>query len=296
MKAISAIIWPFAVVGTLFLQLAFPAPGQAAPRNFEMTKVAENVFSFRSFFHRNMIVLTTDGVIVTDPMNVGAAKMMLAEIKKLTDKPVKYVIYSHNHWDHIAGAGIFKEQGAKIVQHELGAKGTRANPSVVPADTIWSGDQHDIKLGNQTIELHYVGPSHGRGMTVMRLPEQKILHTIDTVTPKRIMFMNMPDYIPYRLIEALKKIEAMDFERIVPGHGAAVASRSAVTEARQYMQDLNNAVSNAIKITKNPFAFPELTKLVKQELRPKYGQWSQFDAWMTMNIMRIVQEQRMGWN
>ena len=276
--------------------MALPVQAQTPDKKFELTKIADNVYSFRFNIHRNMIVVTDDGVIVTDPMNPSAAKTMMAEIKKLTDKPVRYVIYSHNHWDHISGAGIFKAQGAKIVQHELGAKATRENPNVVPADFTWSGDRHDIKLGNQTIELHHIGPSHGSGMTVMRLPKHKILHTVDVVTPNRIVFTIMPDYIPYKLIEALKKVETLDFERIIPGHGPAQAPRSAVIQAREYMQDLGAAVANAAKVTKNPYALPEMTELVKNELRPKYGKWGQFDAWMEMNVLRIILEQRMGWN
>jgi glyoxylase-like metal-dependent hydrolase (beta-lactamase superfamily II) len=271
-----------------------PAVAQQGPK-FDITKVADNVYSFRFFVHRNMIVITDDGVIISDPLNPFAAKLMMAEIKKLTDKPVKYVIYSHNHWDHIAGAGIFKAQGAKIVQHELAAKATRPNKAVVPADTTWSGKRHDIKLGSQTIELHYIGPSHGSGMTVMRLPKRKILHTVDVVTPNRIVFTFMPDFVPYKLVEALKEVEELDFDRIIPGHGPAHAPRSAVTQQYQYVQDLSAAVLNAVKITKNPFALPKITELVKKELRPKYGKWNMFDQWMGMNVLRITLEQRIGW-
>lgn len=281
---------------SLFTSLVLPVQAQSPDNKFDVTKVADNVYSFRFNRHRNMIVVTDDGVIISDPLNSAAAKVMMVEIEKLTDKPVRYVIYSHNHWDHISGAGMFKAQGAKIVQHELGAKGTRENPAVTPVDITWSGNRRDIILGNQTIELHYIGPSHGKGMTVMRLPKRKILHTVDVVTPKRLVFTIMPDNIPYKLIEALKKVETLNFERIIPGHGPAQAPRSAVTEAREYLQDLSAAVASAAKITKNPYALSEITELVKKELRPKYGNWGQFDAWIGMNVLRITMEQQIGWN
>lgn len=282
------------LAAVVFFAATPQSAAQGGPK-FELTKVAENVYSFRAFVHRNMIVVTDDGVIISDPLNPFAAKMMMAEIKKLTDKPVKYVIYSHNHWDHIAGGAIFKAQGAKIVQHELGAKATRPNKTVVPADTTWSGTRHDIKLGAQTVELHYIGTSHGSGMTVMRLPNHKILHTVDVVTPGRIAFTFMPDFVPFKWIEALKNVEKMEFDRIIPGHGPAVAPRSAVAQQREYVEDLSAAVLNAVKITKNPFALPKITELVKAELRPKYGKWNMFDNWMGMNVLRITLEQRIGW-
>src|SRR5215831_6535011 len=118
-----------AVMCALMIPLLLPAGPSAAQGSspqFDMTKVTENAYSFRFFLHRNMVLVTSDGVIVTDPINPLAADHMMSEIKKITDKPVKLVIYSHNHWDHIAGAKILKDQGAKIIQHELAAEGHSA--------------------------------------------------------------------------------------------------------------------------------------------------------------------------
>ncbi|MBI3435388.1 MAG: MBL fold metallo-hydrolase [Proteobacteria bacterium] len=255
----------------------------------------DNVYSFRFFLHRNMIVVTNDGVIVTDPINPAAARNMLAEIKKITDQPVKLVIYSHNHWDHIAGAKVFKDQGAKIIQHALAAKATRPSPIVVPADETFTGDTHVVTLGGTTLELISIGPSHGSGMIVMRLPKERILHTIDVVTPQRVAFRNMPDFFPQDWIKALAKIDQLDFDRVIPGHGPPVAPKSAVAEQRQYLIDLTVAVSEGTKKAGNPFAFDTITASVKDDLRPKYGKWNLFDEWMGLNVDRIILEQRIGW-
>jgi glyoxylase-like metal-dependent hydrolase (beta-lactamase superfamily II) len=260
-----------------------------------MTKVADNVYSFRFFVHRNMVVVTSDGVIVTDPINPVAAGHMMGEIKKLTDKPVKLVIYSHNHWDHISGARIFKDQGAKVIQHALAAKDTRPSPNVVPADETFSGDKHVVTLGDQTVELIHVGPSHGSGMVVMRLVKPRILHTIDVVTPGRVAFRNMPDFYPQDWVKALRKIEQLEYDIVIPGHGPASAPKAAVALQREYLEDLTNAVSTAVKTVGNPFAFDKITDLVKADLRPKYGQWGEFDNWMILNVDRITLEQRIGW-
>ncbi|MCI0429574.1 MAG: MBL fold metallo-hydrolase [Rhodospirillales bacterium] len=285
------------LIGLAALSLAAPGVAQAPGPQFDLTKVADNVYSFRFgvAFHRNMVVLTNDGVIVSDPLNPMAAQHMMDEIKKITSQPVKLVIYSHNHWDHIAGARIFKDQGARVLQHELAAKNTRPHPAVVPADETFAGDKHVVSLGGETIELIYVGPSHGSGTVVMRLPRQRILHTVDIVTPGRLAFRGMPDFYPQDWIVALKKVEQLDFDRIIPGHGPASAPKSTVTEQREYIEDLGAAVAKAVKTTGNPFAFDKLTELVKDDLRPKYGKWAQFDDWMGMNVERMTFEQRIGW-
>src|SRR5262249_1718049 len=105
-----------ASVATAFALTVAVAAAQTPAPQFDLSKVTGLVSSFGSGFHRAVVVVKSDGVIVTDPINSMAAKNMMDEIRKLTDKPVKFVIYSHNHWDHIAGARIFKDQGAKIIQ------------------------------------------------------------------------------------------------------------------------------------------------------------------------------------
>ena len=242
-----------------------------------------------------MVVVTSDGVIVTDPISAVAAKTMMEEIRKITDKPVRYVIYSHNHWDHISGAQVFKDQGAKIVQHELAARNTRPKADLVPADETFAGEKHMVALGDQTVELIYIGPSHGSGMLVMRLPRDRLLNVVDIVTPQRIGFRGYPDTSPQDSIKALRKVEALDFDRIVPGHGPAVAPKAEVTAIREYLEDLTKAVSAATQKIGSPYAVDKITEIVKVDLRPKYGHWGEFDNWMILNVDRIIMEQRLGY-
>ena len=74
----------------------------------------DNVYIFRNGNHQSMFVVTTDGVIATDPIAYGrptGGQHYVDEIKKVTDKPIKYLIYSHHHYDHIAGGKAFKDAG-----------------------------------------------------------------------------------------------------------------------------------------------------------------------------------------
>jgi len=115
------------------------------------------------------------------------------------------------------------------------------------------------------------------------------------VTPDRVAFRVMPDFFPQDWIKALRKIEQLDFDRIIPGHGPASAPRSAVTEQRQYLEDLGAAVAEGSKRAGSPFAFDKITEHVKNDLRPKYGKWGEFDNWMHLNVERMILEQRIGW-
>ena len=132
-------------------------------------------------------------------------------------------------------------------------------------------------------------------MIVMRVPKERVLNIVDICTPQRIGFRNFPDTSPQDTIKALRKVEALDFDRMVPGHGPASAPKAEVTAIREYLEDLSRAVSAAKEKTGNEFAFAEITELVKADLRPKYGQWGEFDNWMMMNVDRILLEQRLGY-
>jgi len=129
-KAIHRMIAGLTVAGALALPTAFAA-AQAPTPQFDLTKVTDNVYSFRFLTHRAMVVVTSDGVIVTDPINSVAAQNMMDEIKKITNKPVKFVIYSHNHWDHVAGENIqgsgCQDYPARVGRTEHAAESRRSS-------------------------------------------------------------------------------------------------------------------------------------------------------------------------
>src|SRR5262245_38373789 len=114
----------FVSAGLVAIAAAAPAAAQQAPQRpqIETTKVegTDNVYIFRNGNHQAMFIVTNDGVIATDPVAYGrptGGQQYVAEIKKITDKPIRYLIYSHHHFDHIAGGKAFKDAGATIVAH-----------------------------------------------------------------------------------------------------------------------------------------------------------------------------------
>src|SRR6266700_6215446 len=103
---------------------------------FATTKVegTENVYIFRFGGHQSMFIVTPAGVIATDPIGLRrpAAKAYIEEIQKITKAPIKYVIYSHSHFDHIAGGQPFKELGAVFVAH----RNAKARITAVKPDDV----------------------------------------------------------------------------------------------------------------------------------------------------------------
>src|SRR6266478_6570349 len=116
------------IAALAFAALTASAQAQApAQPPFVTTKVdgTENVYIFRAGGHQSMFVVTAAGVIATDPIGYGRPQMVqtyVDEIKKVTNQPIKWVIYSHHHFDHIAGGKPFKDAGAKFLAHKRAAE------------------------------------------------------------------------------------------------------------------------------------------------------------------------------
>ncbi len=80
-------------------------------------EVAQGVYIFQYRGYQSMFVIDPAGVVVTDPISTTTAPLYLQEIRKLTQAPIRYVVYSHHHYDHIEGGAIFKEKGTEFVAH-----------------------------------------------------------------------------------------------------------------------------------------------------------------------------------
>ena len=170
----------------LFLVVADSAVSQDA----YTVKVADNVYSYGNpaMAYFSMFVVTDNGVMAIEPVNTSHSQGLLQAIQSVTDQPIRYLLHSHNHWDHSAGGQVFKDEGATIIAHVEAYDWMRANPhaDVALPDESWGGPRSDIVLGGTTLELHYFGMSHGLGMTVFLLPEEKIVYIADIVTPQRL--------------------------------------------------------------------------------------------------------------
>src|SRR5690242_1573319 len=150
---------------------------QPAQPPYATTKVegTDNVYIFRYGGHQSMFVVTKAGVIATDPIGERrpAAKAYIEEIQKITKAPIKYVIYSHSHFDHIAGGKPFKDLGAVFIAHTNAKARIQEvkDPDVVVPDQVVTGAKRNITLGGTTLELNYVGKNHSNSTLVMRLPK-----------------------------------------------------------------------------------------------------------------------------
>ena len=268
------------------------ADAGASPPVFDLVEVTNGIYSFGNGTTFAAFMVTDEGVIVMDSINPNHASLMMEAIRSVTDQPIKYLIYSHNHWDHIGGGQVFKDAGATVLSHQETSdwlvNHPAPNPAVVIPDETWEGARHNIVLGGRTVELYQFGPSHGDGMTVFRFPAELTIFTVDLVVPKRVAFAYMPDFTPRGWIASLKEMEKLEFETVMFSHNAASGPRSSVTEQREYLEDLQAEIVARMQAGENPFQIVNTIEL------PQYQDWAGYDDWLTMNAWRIMLEMWMG--
>lgn len=254
--------------------LAQQQPPQPPKR--EITKIAGDLYRFQNNFHYSVFLVTPAGIIVTDPIDAEAAKWLKAELAQRFKQPIKYLIYSHDHRDHIAGGEVFADT-AIVVAHENAKKAIigEKRPTAVPQVTF--SDTMTIELGGKTVELIYVGRNHSDNSIVMRFPAERTIFAVDFIPVKGVAFRDFPDaYIP-DWIESLTRVEAMHFDILAPGHGA-LGTKEDVRAYRGYMEDLRAAVLEASRAGKS---VDEMKQTIKLD---KYKDWFRYEEFLPLNI------------
>jgi glyoxylase-like metal-dependent hydrolase (beta-lactamase superfamily II) len=280
---LSAALFTAGLATSAVAQAPAPAPAQPAAQQpmFATTKVegTDNVYIFRYQNHQSMFIVTPAGVIVTDPISYGrpqAAKAYLDEIRKITQAPIKYLVYSHHHYDHIAGGKVFKDAGATVISHRR-AKERLVQlkaPDVVIPDQVVDG-KRTIKLGGTTLDLIFTGRNHSDSSLVMLLPKEKVLFAVDFnslgAVPSRLA---VNDSYPIEWEASLKKTLALGWERMIPGHpgpNGRLGTRKDMEEQIAFMIDLASEVKKASDAGK---CFDPATKEVRM---PKYATLAQYE-------------------
>jgi glyoxylase-like metal-dependent hydrolase (beta-lactamase superfamily II) len=263
------------------------APSPQTPRAVKV-EGTDNVYYFSYRFYNSMFVVTPAGVIATDPSGLQkpeAVKAYIEEIRKITQAPIKYVVYSHHHFDHIAGGKPFKDLGATFIAHRNAKERLMElkYPDVVIPDQVVD-DKRTIRLGGTTLELLYLGENHSDNMLVMRLPKEKIVFVVDFAPIQSLQFRGMPDNVsPLAMEESLKRLLALDWERMIPGHpgpGGRLGTKQDVRDHLAYLQELSAEVKKAADAGKCWDA------AIREIRLPKYESWANYAQYLPGNIER----------
>lgn len=236
-----------------------------------ITNVKGDVYRFQNNFHVNVFVITDNSVIVTDPIDADATDWLLSEIRKITDKPISHLIYSHSHGDHASGGLAFGEVPNVIMQDNApdDVDGVEA--------TIRFESSMQFSQGGKTIELTYLGPGHGTDMLAMVIRPENIAFVVDVASSRRLFYRDFPNANIDDWINQVRTVQSLDFDILVGGHGA-VGVKADIDDALAYLQELRAAVLKGLQAGKS---VEQLTGSITME---KYKNWANYDSWLELNI------------
>lgn len=252
----------------------------------------DNVYIFRYGGHQSMFVVTPAGVIATDPISYERpAKPYIDAIKAVTDKPIKYVIYSHSHYDHAAGGKPFKDLGATFIGHrklkerwDLLKKQNSLLADVVMPDQVVD-DKKVITLGGTSLELDYVGRNHSDNMLVMRLPKEKIIFVVDFAPIQTVQFRDIPDNAsPIEYTDSLKKLAALDWDRMIPGHPSALGRLGTKQDVMDDIAYMNDVSAEAKKLADAGKCLNDAA--MKEVKLPKWEKLGNYENGVYPNVVR----------
>lgn len=273
--------------------------------DFTVKKLAEGVYAAVSPDHSKGgsnagFVVGSNGVLVVDTFqDVAPGRDLLAEIRKVTNLPIRFVVNTHYHLDHTGGNAVFAEAGATILAQRnlrgwlrtenlkfFGATPkpedkTRVESLVLP-DMVYT-DAVDIYLGSRLIQVRYM-LGHTGGDSVVIVPDANVIFGGDLIWQKHLP--NLIDATTSDWVKTLEKLLAdHPSATFVSGHGD-VATPEDVRDFHDYLVALRDDVGQAQAAGKSG---PELVNAVSAQIKEKYGQWG-FQNFVPRNIQQTAAE------
>ena len=265
-------------IGLAVLCFAGMASAMAAAPPIKAVRVANDVWfvqgeaALGSAANRNFIsnagfVVTDDGVVVVDALGSPAlADELIAEIRRVTAQPIRYVIVTHFHADHIYGLQAFKAVGATIIAHPAGREYLSSDTAQLRLEASrqemfpWINDQtrllgadrwldqedSTLRVGSHAFRIRHVGPAHTPEDLVVYVPKAGVLFAGDLVFRGRIPYVGQADSRQW--IESLTTLIGFKPRLVIPGHGPVSTEPVADLElTRDYLMHLRRAMGEAAR-------------------------------------------------
>jgi cyclase len=283
-------------------------PRAQAEAWFALTKIGPNVWaamdnpSFKQRAYANAgFVIGEDGVVVVDTLSgPDASGRLVQEIRALTNLPVRFVVNTHYHGDHVAGNKLFADAGAQVLAHRnvrswihaenIRLLGDKPNADLITlikqfaAPTMTYTDAVDLYLGTRAIHVRMF-PGHTGGDSVVIVPDAKVVFGGDLIWKNVVP--NTVDGSTKAWMQTLSTLAA-DYAgyTFVSGHGG-LATAQDVSAFRDYLATVQKLVADARASGKTGAA---VTPAVLPRLKEQYGQWEGFEYLAPLNIAQANEE------
>ena len=243
--------------------------------DMEVKKVSDHVYYVEGipgiatdnegFISNAGFIVTSDGVVVFDSLGTPSlANKLIQKIKSITDQPIKKVIVSHFHADHIYGLQVFEELGAEIIAPYGAQKYIQSDAAasrleerqfslepwvnenthlVLPDITVEKSN--NFQLGGITFTINYMGKAHSDGDLTLLVEPDRVLFSGDIIFEGRIPFVGSAD--SKKWLETLTRLETGGLKVLIPGHGPASDNpKETISLTRRYLAHLRKVLGAGI--------------------------------------------------
>lgn len=238
----------------------------------------------------SLIVITGEGVVVVDGQgDLPQTRLMIENIRKLTDEPIKYVVVASDHGDHTAGNAAFKEAYPDVVFIASPESARRLADTPTPP-TMLVSEQRSLRLGAIQVEVLNLGRAHTGGDLVVWLPESNILFLGEVFL--RDVFPAMRSAYPTEWLETLRKAVVMNADYYIPGHGfidEPAIMRRELDEARLALASVIDEAARLHKAGHKCESAADCPAAAHANWGP-YGDWALSSSQAPIAIWRVYQE------
>ena len=271
------------------------AQGNPLPPPRPIEKIGDNLYKIFGGGGNTLVVVQNDGVVLVDTKMPGNGQAIVDEVRKVTDKPIKAIINTHSHPDHVGSTDFIREKfpNVRIIMNEATKtelSGPRGNPALLPTETY--ADRMTIGQGQDRIELYHFKKSHTEGDTFVVVPAARLLFMGD------VMAWNMAPFLPAGGASAIADVydelvaTVKDVDIVVEGHGhvndwaglqrLAKFNRALITQAKAAYDRGDPPGVDVAELEKNPEFAALLDRRIKKGL--EYGNTPRARAHMNVNV------------
>ncbi|SOZ17822.1 putative Metallo-hydrolase/oxidoreductase, Beta-lactamase [Cupriavidus taiwanensis] len=292
---------------------AFASQADLEAKQITFTQLSENAWAYTAEGDPNSgVVIGDDGVLIVDTTATPAmAQDLIARIRTITDKPIKYVVLSHYHAVRVLGASAYFAEGAQQI---IASRGTYemivergeadmkseierfprlfAGVETVPGltwPTLVFDKEITLFLGQLEVRIAHLGSGHTKGDTVVWLPQQKVLFSGDLVEYDAACYCGDAQLAEWPA--TLDALQALNPEKLVPGRGPALITPDEVKQGIAYTKDfVTTLFQSGQEAVAEKLDLKAAMAHTRRAMDPKFGHVFIYEHCLPFDVSRAFDE------
>jgi glyoxylase-like metal-dependent hydrolase (beta-lactamase superfamily II) len=288
----------------------FASTGDTAEKTISFEEIGPGLYAFTAEGDPNSgVIIGDDAVLIVDAQATPEmAKGVIARVRGVTDKPIKYVLLSHYHAVRVLGASAYRgaeilssavtrdlivERGQQDMDSEIGRfpRLFRAVESVpgLTWPTITFAQQMSVWLGKREVRIMHLGRAHTAGDVVAWVPDAQVVFSGDLVEYRSACYCGDAHFKDWPA--TLDRLRALNAKALVPGRGAALASSERAEEGiamtRDFLSTLYGSVEASVKKGRS---LKEAFQAARAMMDPKFSNFAIYEHCLPFNVSRAYDE------